>query len=46
MWYGNFIVFVIFVVVDETISGKVEKILVHVPRYMLVFEASCEVVLC
>jgi hypothetical protein len=23
MWYGNFIVFVIFVVVDETISGKV-----------------------
>jgi hypothetical protein len=23
MWYRNFIVFVIFVVVDETISGKV-----------------------
>ena len=24
MWYRNFIVFVIFVVVDETISGKVQ----------------------
>ena len=30
MWYGSFIVFVIFVVVDETISGKVEAILYRV----------------
>jgi hypothetical protein len=28
MWYKNFIVFVIFVVVDETISGKVLAILI------------------
>ena len=30
MWYKNFIVFVIFVVVDETISGKVLAILITV----------------
>jgi hypothetical protein len=28
MWYRNFIVFVIFVVVDETISGKVVGIII------------------
>ena len=30
MWYEYFIIFVIFVVVDETISGKVEAILYRV----------------
>jgi len=29
MCYGNFIVFVIFVVVDETISGKVSNAFIN-----------------
>jgi hypothetical protein len=33
MWYRNFIVFVIFVVVDETISGKVAAPLQTMAQY-------------